>query len=93
MPWRHTATFTGDPPDSIDVANACLLLATDDACALRNDEVGIRSHTEICGGPETATVGGLLDGIEVDYKISRTNGCGIADWERVCARLVPLPSA
>jgi hypothetical protein len=52
-----------------------------------------RMCTEIYGGPETATVDGTLDGIEVDYEINRTNGCGINDWERVFARLVPPPAA
>ena len=34
----------------------------------------------------------LLDGIEVNYEINRTNGCGIDDWERVFAGLVPPPA-
>ena len=45
------------PPEGIDVATVCLLLAADDAGALRDDEVVIRFRTEICGPPETATVG------------------------------------
>jgi hypothetical protein len=52
-----------------------------------------RMCTKIYGGPETATVGGLLDDMEVGYEISRTSGCGIDDWERVFAGLVPPPQA
>lgn len=44
-------------PDGIDVATVCLLLAVDDACALREHEVAIRSRTGIYGPPETVTVG------------------------------------
>ena len=89
-----TTTFTGDVPPGVDAATACLSVATDTARMLLDPDVMVdRMCTEIYGGPETATVGGLLDGIEVDYKISRTNGCGIDDWERVFAGLVPPHAA
>ena len=89
-----TATFTGDVPLSVDAATACRSVATDTARMLLDPDVMVdRMCTEIYGGPETATVGGLLDDIEVDYEINRTNGCGIDDWERVFAGLVPPHAA
>ena len=89
-----TATFTGEVPPGADAATACLSVATNAARMLLNPDVMVdRMCTEIYGGPETATVSGLLDGIEVDYEINRTNGCGVDDWERVFAGLVPPPSA
>lgn len=89
-----TATFTGEVPPGADAATACLSVATNTARMLLNPDVMVdRMCTEIYGGPETATVSGLLDGIEVDYEINRTNGCGVDDWERVFAGLVPPPSA
>jgi hypothetical protein len=89
-----TTTFTGDAPPGVDAATACLSVATDTARMLLDPNVMVdRMCTEIYGGPETATVDGTLDGIEVDYEINRTNGCGINDWERVFARLVPPPAA
>lgn len=89
-----TATFTGDVPPGVNAATACLSVATDTARMLLDPDVMVdRMCTEIYGGPETATVGGLLDDIEVDYEINRTNGCGIDDWERVFAGLVPPHAA
>lgn len=89
-----TATFIGEVPPGVDAAAACLSVATDTARMLLDPDVMVdRMCTEIYGGPETATVGGLLDGIEVDYEIHRNNGCGIDDWERIFAGLVPPPSA
>ena len=88
-----TATFTGDVPFGVDAATACLSVATDTARMLLDPDVMVdRMCTEIYGGPETATVGGLLDEFEVGYEINRTNGCGIDDWERVFAGLVPPPA-
>jgi hypothetical protein len=89
-----TATFTGEVPPGVDAATACLSVATDTARMLLDPNVMVdRMCTEIYGGPETATVVGLLDDIEIDYEINRTNGCGIDDWERVFAGLVAPPSA
>jgi len=89
-----TAIFTGEVPPGVDAATACLSVATDTARMLLDPNVMVdRMCTEIYGGPETATVVGLLDDIEIDYEINRTNGCGIDDWERVFAGLVPPPSA
>ena len=88
-----TATFTGDIPPGVDATTACLSVATDTARMLLDPDVMVdRMCTEIYGGPETATVSGLLDGVEVNYEINRTNGCGIDDWERVFAGLVPPPA-
>jgi predicted small secreted protein len=89
-----TASFTGDVPPGVDAATACLSVASDTARMLLDPDVMFdRMCTEIYGGPETATVGGLLDDIEVDFEINRTNGCGIDDWERVFAGLVPPHAA
>ena len=89
-----TAIFTGEVPPGVDAATACLSVATDTARMLLDPNVMVdRMCTEIYGGPETVTVVGLLDDIEIDYEINRTNGCGIDDWERVFAGLVPPPSA
>jgi hypothetical protein len=40
-----------------------------------------RACTEIYGGPERAHVTGTLDGGIIDLTISRSDGCGIADYE------------
>lgn len=45
--------------------------------------------TEIYGGPETAHITGTINGAPVDTKITRTDGCGIADWTTLGALLAP----
>jgi hypothetical protein len=51
-----------------------------------------RACTQIYGGPETARIRGTIEGREVDRRLSRTNGCEIADWDRV-AQLLPIEAA
>ena len=40
-----------------------------------------RVCTELYGGPETARVTGTVGGEPVNVTVTRTNGCGIADYE------------
>jgi len=44
--------------------------------------------TEIYGGPQTATVTGMLRGEPVKAQFSRTDGCEIARWDKHAALLV-----
>src|ERR671918_2618789 len=39
--------------------------------------------TEIYGGPQTATITGVLRGETVDASFSRENGCEIARWDKL----------
>ena len=48
--------------------------------------------TEIYGGPSTARVTGRFRGLRLWVKLSRSNGCEIARWQRV-AFLLPQPAA
>ena len=48
-----------------------------------------RVCSQIYGGPETARVTGTIDGVEVDRRFTRTNGCEIADYRRAGALLPP----
>ena len=81
-----------DPPsgDHPDPPAACADLAraqpfaplpTDQACA------------EIYGGPQTATVRGTYRGEPVRLDLARTDGCRIAQWDRLGALLPPVPEA
>ena len=47
----------------------------------------MRACTEVYGGPETAHVTGTLGGDPVDVEITRSNGCGIADYQALFAAL------
>lgn len=48
-----------------------------------------RACTQIYGGPQTARVTGTIDGMKVDRRFTRTNGCEIADYGRAAALLPP----
>src|SRR5215207_3783480 len=51
------------------------------AAVIEESKNTMRACTEIYGGPETAHVTGTLGGEPVDVEITRSNGCGIADYE------------
>ncbi len=88
-----TATFTGDAR-SLDAAAACLALTDDEVRdRLLTDDHLDRVCTEIYGGPETAAITGTLDDQPVDTTVGRNNGCGIDDWERLLAAILPPPAA
>ena len=48
--------------------------------------------TEIFGGPSTARITGSFLGFPLWVKLSRSNGCEIARWQRV-AFLLPQPAS
>jgi hypothetical protein len=51
-----------------------------------------RVCTEVYGGPSRALVRGNVRGTTVRRRFERTDGCGIADWERA-KLLLPKPAA
>lgn len=42
---------------------------------------------QVYGGPQAATVRGTVRGKPVDLALSRTDGCRIAQWDRLSALL------
>jgi hypothetical protein len=61
----------------------------DAACAALKNNAGLlaspalptdQACTEQYGGPQEATVTGVLDGVPVDDAFKRTNGCEISSW-------------
>ena len=72
----------GDLPDP---AAACTQLAgqSDPFAALPADTI----CTQLFGGPQTAQVTGRWAGEPVDLQLSRTDGCRIAQWDRLGALL------
>ena len=83
-----TATFTGDTTLAAD--RACLALnELEVRTRLLGDDHLDRICTEIYGGPQVATLTGTLDDTPVDATIDRANGCGIDDWDRLLAPLLP----
>jgi len=84
-----TATFTGEF-GSLDATSACLALNDEPVRErLTTDDHLAQACTEIYGGPETASVSGTLDDQPIDTTIGRNNGCGIDDWDRLLAAMLP----
>ncbi|NEK96151.1 hypothetical protein GCU67_18555 [Modestobacter muralis] len=79
-------TPAGDLPDP---AAACAQLSgqPDPFAALSGDTM----CTQLFGGPQTARVSGRWAGEPVDLELSRTDGCRIAQWDRLGA-LLPGPT-
>jgi hypothetical protein len=43
----------------------------------------------VYGGPQVAEVRGTWDGVDVDARFQRTDGCEIARWDRLAPLLQP----
>ena len=77
--WTLTCEPTGG--DHPDPEGACADLAQEQMpfAPLPSDAV----CTEIFGGPQTATVRGTYRGEPASLALSRTDGCRIAQWDRL----------
>jgi hypothetical protein len=81
------ATLTCEPAGGTHPSpdKACLLLASDPkALAPVPPDTAC---TMIYGGPEEATVVGVVNGEQVDAAFSRSNGCELDRWDRMAALL------
>lgn len=77
-------TVSGDHPDA---TNACAAIAAaKDPWAPVDKDMAC---TMIYGGPQVATVQGTWDGVSVDARFVRTDGCEIARWDRLAPLLQP----
>lgn len=83
-----TASVEGS--DLINAEEACLKLG-DPAVQVRlfDGPPAGQVCTEIYGGPDVATLIGTIDNFEFSAEITRTNGCGIAEWDRLLAGVLP----
>ena len=83
-----TATITGTV--DLDDQAACRALASPDVVSrLVEGPPADQICTEQYGGPDVATITGIIDEQPVDTTVDRTNGCGIADWDELLAELLP----
>jgi len=81
------ATLTCEPATGThpDPEAACAALAADPTAL---EPVPADSAcTMIYGGPEQATVVGVVNGEEVDAAFERSNGCELDRWDRMAALL------
>lgn len=85
-----TATIT-PPTEGLFDSAACQALSMDPVLAyLANGPDGSRACTEIYGGPDTATITGTIDDEQVDFTLTRKDGCAIDDWALFDA-VLPAP--
>ncbi len=73
----------GDHPDS---AAACAVVAELGAEAFAPPPKD-QQCTQQYGGPQTASVTGVVDGVPVQTTLDRTDGCGIARWDALATVL------
>jgi len=87
-PQRWTLTCEPVGGDHPDPGTACADLAREGMpfAPLSGDVC-----TEIYGGPQTAVVRGTYKGQPVSLELSRTDGCRIAQWDRLGAVLPATP--
>jgi hypothetical protein len=86
----HRLSCTGEPAGDLpDPAAACAQLTgqPDPFAPLAADVM----CTQLFGGPQTAHVTGRWAGEPVDLQLSRSDGCRIAQWDRLGA-LLPGPT-
>ena len=63
-----------------NAAAACAALKANPAIAAPAAPGSSQACTQQYGGPQTATVTGMVDGVAVDSSFARTNGCEIGAW-------------
>ena len=84
-----TATIT-PPVVGLNEMTACDALNEPEVRTLLIDgPAADRICTEQYGGPDEATITGTLDDEPIDTVITRQNGCGIDDWDRVLSAILP----
>ncbi len=64
-----------------DAAAACAALKENAALLNPATPGTAQACTEQYGGPQKATVTGVVDGVPVDAEFARTNGCEISAWD------------
>jgi Subtilisin inhibitor-like len=84
----HCAPARGTVPHP---AAACRRLIAIGDGAFAPTPRGMRTCSQIYGGPQTATVTGVYFGRSVWAKLSRVDGCALARWNRV-GFLFPSPA-
>ena len=91
---RATLTCDGSPAATgfiTDSRAACDLVTGNDEARARL-VVGPPANkvcTQVFGGPQQAQVRGRIVGRPVDVTVTRTNGCGVADWSLLQPLLGP----
>ncbi len=88
-PIMTTLSCTPTGGDVADAEAACTLLADEgvDVFAPVPEDAPC---TLLYGGPAEAQITGSVDGVEVNVRLSRDNGCEIDRWDRLSPMLPPF---
>ena len=89
---ENVMTLTCDPTggDHPNAEAACNKLQQAEANVFE-PVAGGQPCTMIYGGPQTATVKGVLDGEQIDASFSRQNGCEIDRWDALGTEVFDVP--
>jgi hypothetical protein len=74
-----SATATGFLSGQADTA--CALVHQGAVQHVTSEQHDNRACSQIYGGPQRAAISGTIDGEPVRLTVTRTDGCGTADWE------------
>ncbi len=85
-------TLTCDPTggDHPNGDAACAGLAAAEASVFEPVPTD-QACTKIYGGPQTATITGILQGVEIDASFSRADGCEIDRWDALGTEVFDVP--
>jgi hypothetical protein len=88
---RVVVSGAGPEPVSVELrcggAKACDRSRIDKLSAVLEPDDPAQACTQQYGGPERAHVTGTLEGKPVDATVTRSDGCGIADYEALFSAL------
>lgn len=87
----HESEISGDDTD-LDATTACQALT--DQAVLDRLVLGAptgRVCAEVFGGPDVASISGVIEETPVATIVDRTNACMIEDWDELLGDLLPQP--
>lgn len=96
-PFSYAIACEGDRAElqgaaDTDPVAACAALQSPDVQArLFDGPPADRMCTEIYGGPDTAKGHGNINGRRFEFAVDRTDGCAIADWDRLLGDILVNP--
>lgn len=85
------ASISGDDVE-VTASDACETLA--DPVVVDRLVLGApadRVCAQVFGGPDTASITGVVDGVTVGTVVDRTDACMIEDWDELLGELLPPP--
>jgi hypothetical protein len=94
VPFSGTLRCTGADASGTgafadDAVRRCAAVVAKRALLTQHRAPDNRACAELYGGPQHARINGVVAGQKVDVTVTRTDGCGIDDWEKLVWLLGP----